>query len=1194
MVGLRLRHSLRHWCRQCRDDSPHLLAVLLALLAVLCVSNAPTTYAAAPSVQCTLSQLVAGVNCTERFDFGRVTLVITNDIPLDEPCPALPEEEEEGGNTPTPQTRARRILSNRVAGLDIDGTAAIGADADTIACALSATTTWKQLSRFELAGYQSSVLDLTVLLPAASNLKYLLLTDNSLTQVVNSNDVVFPSLEQLNLAGNALSTVPRVFHSMPKLTLVSFYKNRLRALDDAYGNPLSLAPTLNVLNLHTNFLGALPAHAFLNLTALNELYLDNNKLTTIHDDAFVGLTRLTTLSLDNNPLTTLPQRVIHNITTLTTLSIEALQLRTLPARAFARANALTSLDLTANLISNLTSDTFVGLSALEYLDLSANAITALAPGYFSPLTSLNNISLANNLITTLPTDTFAGLTKLLRVNLDRNRITQLPDTLLHAAANLSILGLAENGIGALPSDLLTSHTMLTGVRLQANRIPEVDVTGLTRLLNLVLHQNPLRTLTGVSTLLALRTLNINDHQLDEIDLHDVFHLSNLITLQVAADRGRSATHAAVDRQLYANSAWLREVQANMSGISTLDLRNLAIYDADLALFNETTLSSFGIGWSEMRNESFLQAITPSFNDVVQELFVTHTQIPEIRLPDTIEFGGIHVRNNPVLTSLVIPSDATYVNVSNCPQLQNFTARTVHTLDISGTRIRISPALCVTLGESSLFARNMLSFEHDAATTTALQEMMHRCLHRVQVLDMSDNGWLNRLDTVRAGTGDTIALTSSAVETASGTNLQFRPTIPIITIQRSPITCTLQLASIRTGSSSLSTVVGFSYVCSCSRGFHQAGDRCKPTRPPTLEITLGTVFAVVPLCFYLTRLLFRRRVRFLHEQKELKERLLQAEQADVLALEEARKIGYGEMHPLRRIAHGASGEVWEAEWDGITVALKVLRQNVGFFDAAQRQEFDTEVKFLQRTRHPNVVRFFGAGTTPTGLPFLVLEFVPFGSMRDLLRSDLADVLRKHLRLAFDVASGMAFIHSLDQLHRDLKSGNVLVSNRLRAKISDFGTIRQRLGAEPQPHAAAADVPYSQEVGGQTLQLALTAGVGTPLYMAPEALPGSEYDQKADVFSFGVLLWEIATQRTPDLIEQELPGYQGPMLATLAQLLGDGKRLQFPTKFEVGFPSWFQGLAEQCMHQQPHERPPFTEICHRLTSTSKVQDLHDSML
>ena len=158
------------------------------------------------------------------------------------------------------------------------------------------------------------------------------------------------------------------------------------------------------------------------------------------------------------------------------------------------------------------------------------------------------------------------------------------------------------------------------------------------------------------------------------------------------------------------------------------------------------------------------------------------------------------------------------------------------------------------------------------------------------------------------------------------------------------------------------------------------------------------------------------------------------------------------------------------------------------------------------------------------------------------------------------------HGICLLGRDLKSGNVLISRHLHAKITDFGSIRQclnrghanlsekdrrarsrhgRRAVETLLHdEAAQDVPYSQEEGGRTLNLTMTVGVGTPLYMAPEALTGSQYDAKADVFSFGVLLWEIATQREPDLILQEKgPGYRGPMLTTLGTLLGAGKRLRF---------------------------------------------------
>lgn len=135
-------------------------------------------------------------------------------------------------------------------------------------------------------------------------------------------------------------------------------------------------------------------------------------------------------------------------------------------------------------------------------------------------------------------------------------------------------------------------------------------------------------------------------------------------------------------------------------------------------------------------------------------------------------------------------------------------------------------------------------------------------------------------------------------------------------------------------------------------------------------------------------------------------------------------------------------------------------------------------------------------------------------------------------------------------RDLKTANVLVSRALRAKISDFGSIKDVLQKSGNRHSKFTGeimehlFATEQEDSAQLMMMA-TAGVGTPSYMAPEVMGGLDYDNKADVFSFGIILWEIATQQSPDLIQQELGAYglHSP-IRQLIQLLVQGRRLSFP--------------------------------------------------
>jgi len=199
----------------------------------------------------------------------------------------------------------------------------------------------------------------------------------------------------------------------------------------------------------------------------------------------------------------------------------------------------------------------------------------------------------------------------------------------------------------------------------------------------------------------------------------------------------------------------------------------------------------------------------------------------------------------------------------------------------------------------------------------------------------------------------------------------------------------------------------------------------------------------------------------------------------------------------RVGAGAFGEVFKGTCLGEPCAVKtmlnVTEDNVKAFRA--------EILLTATLRHPNIVHFVGA-CWGKELTCLVLEWVPSGSIGSLLEDDPGGgALRWDeplLRLACDVARGMAYLHGREfiddfdgrrkrgVLHRDLKPDNVLVTAHLRAKIADFGGSR------------ALDASA----------LAATT-VGTPLFCAPEIMRGEAYDEKVDVYSFGVMLVDMAS-------------------------------------------------------------------------------------
>ena len=144
----------------------------------------------------------------------------------------------------------------------------------------------------------------------------------------------------------------------------------------------------------------------------------------------------------------------------------------------------------------------------------------------------------------------------------------------------------------------------------------------------------------------------------------------------------------------------------------------------------------------------------------------------------------------------------------------------------------------------------------------------------------------------------------------------------------------------------------------------------------------------------------------------------------------------------RVGKGGYGEVYQAEYRDMTVAMKILSLPA---DESMQDDFEREVKFMQTIRHPNIVMFIGAGRLQAdGSPFIIAEFMHRGSVRDLLDDHSQQLnLQTIKRIAVDVANGMNFLHSLlpPRIHCDLKSDNLLISQSWVVKVADFGLGRQ---------------------------------------------------------------------------------------------------------------------------------------------------------
>ncbi|XVE74286.1 hypothetical protein DITRI_Ditri12bG0004900 [Diplodiscus trichospermus] len=278
----------------------------------------------------------------------------------------------------------------------------------------------------------------------------------------------------------------------------------------------------------------------------------------------------------------------------------------------------------------------------------------------------------------------------------------------------------------------------------------------------------------------------------------------------------------------------------------------------------------------------------------------------------------------------------------------------------------------------------------------------------------------------------------------------------------------------------------------------------------------------------------------------------------------------DLEELRELGSGTFGTVYHGKWRGSDVAIKRIKKSCFTGRSSEQErltiEFWREADILSKLHHPNVVAFYGVVQDgPGGTLATVTEYMVDGSLRHvLLRKDRYLDRRKKLIIAMDAAFGMEYLHSKNIVHFDLKCDNLLVNlkdpSRPICKVGDFGL---------------------SKIKRNTL---VSGGVrGTLPWMAPELLNGSsnKVSEKVDVFSFGIVLWEILTGEEP-----YANMHYG---AIIGGIVSNTLRPTIPSFCD---PEW-RKLMEQCWAPNPAARPSFTEIASRLrtmsaaASQSKVQ-------
>ncbi|KAL1741801.1 kinase-like protein [Schizophyllum fasciatum] len=252
---------------------------------------------------------------------------------------------------------------------------------------------------------------------------------------------------------------------------------------------------------------------------------------------------------------------------------------------------------------------------------------------------------------------------------------------------------------------------------------------------------------------------------------------------------------------------------------------------------------------------------------------------------------------------------------------------------------------------------------------------------------------------------------------------------------------------------------------------------------------------------------------------------------------------------KKLGSGSFGNVYKGTYLGIDVAIKEVLPSTDY-DVAKY--FEREWRLMKETRHPNAVLFIGLSRAPDpdNRIFIVSEFVDGGNLR-LYIHNKSKPFSWRIRISFatDIARALAYLHARRCIHRDLKGENLLITANGRVKITDFGFAR----------IAARNAEESKRL----------TFCGTDSYMSPEILLGDEFDLPTDVYSFGIILCEIAARKLADdhTFKRTPPtfGIDADEVRELASM---------------GCPRDFLQLALDCLAFEPKARPTTKDILARL--------------
>jgi len=265
------------------------------------------------------------------------------------------------------------------------------------------------------------------------------------------------------------------------------------------------------------------------------------------------------------------------------------------------------------------------------------------------------------------------------------------------------------------------------------------------------------------------------------------------------------------------------------------------------------------------------------------------------------------------------------------------------------------------------------------------------------------------------------------------------------------------------------------------------------------------------------------------------------------------LTFGSFASVRYLCDGSNSNIYTATWYGKNVIIKVIKREVMEVPIV-KSEFQIEIEILTRLKHPNIINIIGWGIQK-GRIFIVLEPLDevgsnLNGNKPYKNKDL--IFQRALKLGFELANAISYLHQNVHpnamiIHRDLKLENIGIGSDGSLKLFDFGLARciQR-----------------NETGEDIYEM--TGGTGTLRFMAPEVALYKPYNEKADVFSFGILFWAMITSKTP------FKGFDRYM--HFEKVVIEGER----PPIDESWPEWLRNLLKVTWASDATLRPSMSQV------------------